>query len=130
MAAVKMKTIETPRAAENPSAELVRRASAEISITDPRGRVITLKKPGVLAQFELIKVLAEHAKNSVYVNMVLPLIYVTAIDGEPVFQPTSQLQINGLITRLDEDGIEAIGLAVLKNFSLPDPKAAKEELKK
>lgn len=112
-----------------PSEQVVAKA-AEITVTDSAGRVIKLKKPGVLAQFRLVEVMGETAKNQVYMGMVLPLIYVTAIDGDAVFQPTSKLQVEALIQRLDEHGIDAVMEGVNANFGAIDPEADKDALKK
>jgi hypothetical protein len=112
-----------------PSAQLIAKAIAEAVITDDRGRSIKLKKPGVLAQYRLIEILGETAKNQVYMGMVLPLIFVAEIDGEPVFQPSSKREVEALIQRLDEDGIAAVMAGVNAHFGASDPEADKAALK-
>lgn len=102
----------------------------EIDVTDSRGRIIKLKKPGVLAQYRLIEILGDSAKNEVYMGMVLPLIYVTSIDGDAVHQPASKPQVEALIQQLDEDGIAAVMVGVQENFGQQDPEADKAALKK
>ncbi|AOY93831.1 hypothetical protein BKK79_20000 [Cupriavidus sp. USMAA2-4] len=92
-----------------PSEEVVARAAAEVTITDAKGRQITLRKPGILAQFRLVEAMgAEAAANETYRMMCLPLLYVAAVDGEPVLQPTSKLELEALIQRLDEAGMVAV----------------------
>lgn len=113
----------------SPSAEVVAKATAETSVTDARGRVITLKKPGVLAQYRLVELMGDSAKNEVYMGMVLPLIFVTAIDGDAVTQPRGKREVEALIERLDEDGISAVSVAVQKHFGPSDPEADKDALK-
>lgn len=113
-----------------PSEEAVQKAVAEFIVTDSAGRAIKLKKPGVLAQFRLVEVLGESAKNQVYMGMVLPLIYVTAIDELPVFQPTSKLEVEALIQQLDEHGVDAVMQGVQAHFGAVDPEADKAALKK
>jgi LDH2 family malate/lactate/ureidoglycolate dehydrogenase len=114
-----------------PSEEVVAKALAEIVTTDSAGRVIKLKKPGVLAQFRLVEAMGgETAKNQTYMGMVLPLIYVASIDGDPIFQPTSKMQMEALIQRLDEHGVDAVMTAVNEHFGAVDPDADKEALKK
>jgi hypothetical protein len=114
----------------NPSDQIVQQANAEVTVSDERGRVIKLKKPGVLAQFRLIEALGETAKNEVYMGMVLPLIFVTSIDDDPVFQPASKREVEALIQRLDEDGIAAVLQGVQENFGKTDPEADKAAVKK
>jgi hypothetical protein len=113
-----------------PSQDVVQKAIAEFTVTDSAGRVIKLKRPGVLAQFRLVEVLGESAKNQVYMGMVLPLIYVTAVDDLPVFQPTSKLQVEALIQQLDEHGCAAVMQGVQQHFGAVDPEADKAALKK
>lgn len=115
--------------ATTPSEQAVAKAQAEVQITDSQGRSITLKKPGVLAQYRLIEALGDAAKNEVYTAMVLPLIFVAAIDGDPVFQPASKREIEALIQRLDEAGISAVNAGVMAHFGASDPEADKAALK-
>lgn len=113
-----------------PTEQVIAKASAEVTVHDARGRAITLKKPGVLAQYRLIEILGESAKNEVYVGMVLPLIYVCEIDGDQVAQPNSKREVEGLIQRLDDDGIAAVMNGVQSHFGSVDPGADKAALKK
>lgn len=101
---------------DSPSAQVVAKANIEAVIVDPQGRSITLKKPGVLAQFKLIELLGASASNESFVGMVLPLMYVSAIDGDLVSRFTTRLQLDALITRLDEDGVVAVAAGVVANF--------------
>ena len=92
-----------------PSEQVVARANAEDAITDSRGRKIKLRNPGVLAQYRLVKMIgAEAARNEVYVNMLIPMLWVSEIDGEAVAAPASEREIEALIQRLGEEGIAAI----------------------
>ena len=116
--------------AQTPSAQVVAKANAETIITDAGGRSIKLKKPGVLAQYRLIEALGpETSKNQVYMGMVLPLIFVAEIDGDTVFFPSNKREIEALIQRLDEDGIEAVMKGVEEHFKKADPEADKAALK-
>lgn len=112
-----------------PSAQLIHAATSEVIVTAANGRMIKLKKPGVLAQFRLIKILGDSAKNQVYTSMMLPLIYVVELDGEPVFQPQSERELEALITRLDDAGVEAVMAGVQENFGSANPEGDKAELK-
>ncbi len=46
--------------------------------------------------------------NQAYSRMVMPLIYLGAIDDEPVFPPKSKAQIEALITELDDSGLDTL----------------------
>ena len=113
-----------------PTEQLVKASTAEFTLSDSKGRSIVLKKPGVLAQYRLIEILGDSAKNEVYMGMVLPLIYVSAIDGAQVMQPSTKREIEALISRLDEEGIAAVMNGVQEHFGSSDPEKDKEQLKK
>lgn len=112
-----------------PTDEVIAKAKAEVIITDDKGRSIKLKKPGVLAQYRLIEVLGDSAKNEVYMGMVMPLIFVAEIDGEAVFSPAKKSEVEALIQRLDEEGIAAVMAGVQENFGKSDPAADQATLK-
>lgn len=124
-------TMNKPAAAEaiTPSAQVVADATAEIVITDARGRRIALRKPGVLSQYRLIDALGpETAKNEVYVQMVLPLTYIASIDGVRVPAFAKKSAIEALVQQLDEDGVAAVMNGVGEHFGKPDPAADKAAL--
>lgn len=112
-----------------PSEELIAQATAEVVVVDAKSRRITLKKPGVLAQYRLVEILGDTASNQTYMNMVLPLIYVTKIDEEDLQALSSKRQIDALIQRLDEDGINCVMQGVMDNFGARDLEADKQALK-
>lgn len=70
--------------------------------------VIGLKKPGILAQYRIVEVVGDSAKNQVYMNMIMPVLWVAEINGEPQPQPSTKRELEALIQRLGEDGIGAL----------------------
>lgn len=112
-----------------PSEELIAKAAAEQVVTDASGRVITLRKPSMLAQYRLVEMLGESAKNQVYMGMVLPLLYVTGINDDKLPALSTKREVEALIQRLDEAGIEAVMKGVQENFGASDPEADKAALK-
>jgi hypothetical protein len=127
---------EAPRAPkvtigrQTPSQQLIAEATREAVVKDKAGRSITLTRPGALAQFRIVKALGDLAANSTYMQMVFPLLFVTAIDGEATLFPRSDLEVEAIIQRLDEDGIAAVLSGVQAHFIPTDPAAAADELKK
>lgn len=117
-------------AEKTPSEQVVAKAAESFTVTDARGRVIVVKKPGVLAQYRLIETLGASASNETYVAMVLPLIYVAAIDGDTVLPLGRKSEIDALIQRLDEEGLSAVMQCVSDNFAKADPEADRQALKK
>ena len=49
-------------------------------------------------------------------GMVMPLIFVISIDGEPVVTPATKDEIKALVARLDEDGIDAVMNGAQEHF--------------
>lgn len=110
--------------------QLVTATQAPVQVTDAQGRKITLKRPGVLAQYRLVELLGDTAKNEVYMGMVLPLIFVTSIDDEAVAQPTTKRQVEALIQRLSDDGVKAVMEGVQGHFAPANEEAQQDAVKK
>lgn len=118
-----------PTVTVNPTEQLIAAANQSFDVTDARGRTITLRKPGVLAQFRLVEALGETASNATYVNMVLPLLFVHAVDGEQTGALASKVLVEALIQRLDDDGIAAVIKGVEEHFGKQDAEADRAALK-
>ncbi|MDR3480424.1 MAG: hypothetical protein P4L91_06875 [Burkholderiaceae bacterium] len=95
-----------------------------VVVTTASGKAIGIKRPHVLAQYKLVDAIGDSAENRVYLNMCIPLMWVASIDGNPVPQPTTKLQIEGLISRLDEEGITAVSRGIDEHFSRKNEVAA------
>jgi hypothetical protein len=95
-----------------------------VKVTDARGREITLRKPPVLAQFRFVEALGKSAENQSYLAMTMPLIFIGAIDGVAVPTPNTKGEVEALIQRLDEEGLEALMTGVQEHFAV-DPSAEK-----
>ena len=96
-----------PKVTIRPSDEIINTANAVETITTGSLR-IGLKKPGALAQYDIVEVVGDSAKNEVYMNMVMPLTYVCEIDGEEQTLPSTKRELRALIQRLGTEGIDAI----------------------
>jgi len=111
-----------------PSEEIVEDTVA--TVADARGRKFALKRPSVLAQFRLVDLLGDSAKNETYMSMILPIIWVVGIEEQgiedPVSFPTSRRELDALIQRIDEPGIVAIAeyLQSIVDETTVDPKEA------
>jgi hypothetical protein len=113
----------------SPSAEIIKAAKAETAITDSTGRVIMLRKPGVLAQYRLIEAIGASSSNDRYVSMCLPLIYVGSINGDPVMGLSRKSEVEALIQQLGDEGIAAVMKGVRDTYGEQDPEADKAEVK-
>ena len=94
---------------DTPSQAIIRTSNAEEFVTDSRGRKIGVRKLKVLERINMLK-LVGHGNNDnlIYISSVSPAFLVTSIDGDPVSKPANDLQLNGLLQRLDEEGLEAV----------------------
>lgn len=98
---VRVNTDTTPTAAITKSNE-----AATISAGALR---VTMKKPGILSQYRIVEVVGgDTAKNETYMNMILPLLWITAIDDQPVPAPSTKRELEALITRLGDEGVPAV----------------------
>ncbi len=84
-------------------------------ITLSTGKKLTIQRPDVLAQYRLVAALGDLAENRVYLAMTLPLMHLTAIDGEVVPQPRTHREVEALISRLGGEGVKALHDAVAEH---------------
>lgn len=127
MSEVKVTLNPTPM---TPSQEVVAKAAQTFQVFDSVGRPIVLRQPGVLAQYRLVEALGDAAENRTYLRMVLPLIYVSEIDGIAVSAVHKKSEVEALIQRLDNHGLEAVRLGLEEHFGDPDPEADRAAIKK
>ena len=99
--------------AGTPSQAIVTAAALPHSVTDAQGRVISIKKLGALDRLKMFEVVgADNARNEAYLGYAALAFHVTAIDGAAEGRPANRLQLEGLVQRLGDDGLEAIGQAL------------------
>lgn len=119
----------TETSGDKPADELVISGDT-LSVPVGDGRTLTLSYPGPLAQYDMVQAMGpEAADNARLVRMFLPLIYLTAINGEAISLPTSLLQMRGLVTRLGHKGLAALQRGV-KVFDARDESELVEQAKK
>lgn len=123
-----VKTSASP--AVSATQELIAAAAAEHVVVDSSGRVIKLRKPGILAQYRLIEALGESARNEIYVGMTMPVLFVAQIDEHALPPLRTKTEIEALIQRLDDHGMEAVMGGVKEHFGKADPDAEAESIKK
>ncbi|HXT78031.1 MAG TPA: hypothetical protein VN702_00585 [Acetobacteraceae bacterium] len=98
----------------SPSEQIIAVASEARTITDANGRSLSIRKLRALDTLRLFKaagpVLAE---NEPWMSMASLAMSVTEIEGVPVPSPSSERQIEGIIERLGDAGVNAIADATL-----------------
>lgn len=101
----------------NPSEQVVKAASKDVTVTDSLGRVIRLKKPNPLANLDFAKAAGSEKLNVLYLAEVAHLKFVAAIDDQPVATPSTEGELRALYQRLGEEGNEAAMNGVATNFA-------------
>lgn len=119
MAAVKVHDI--PQEAAKPA------APARETVTDSKGRVITLRELDPLQQARLVMAVGgDVANNATYMNgFALPAAMVESIDDEFFGFPASVPQIEAMLKQLGGEGMAAINAHLMAKFE-----AAKAEMEK
>lgn len=80
--------------------------------TDALGHTYTLKKPSILEQYRFVRFIGDVSDR--YMSMVAPLVWIRSIDGDPIGFPNNQRELDALIQRLGDEGVEAVMVAVVK----------------
>ena len=106
-------TIHKDTHGETPSQSIVKAAAFPQTVTDTQGRSLSVKKLGALDRLKMFEVVGpDNSRNEAYLGYAALAFHVTAIDGEPVGRPANRIQLESLVQRLGDDGLEAIGLAL------------------
>jgi len=96
--------------------------TGEVMVKDAKGRVLTLRKPPLLAEFRMTEAAGPKlAGNAAYMAMAMPLIYVTAIDGQPVTVPQSPREVEALVDLVDHAGYAAVMRGIKEHFPETNP---------
>lgn len=83
------------------------------TLRDGAGRVIELRRLGVVEQLRLFKALGpELAENRAYLGLARVAASVAAVDGVPVPFPAGEAGIEAVLERLGEAGVEAVAAAI------------------
>jgi hypothetical protein len=111
---------------DTPSARQIAAAQSAPEATDAQGRRLTLRRLTALDKLRLFKAAGpELARNQSWLGMALLAASVAAIDDIPVPQPASEGQIEAMVARLGDDGIDAVGKALAPEAPPLDASAAK-----
>lgn len=106
-----------PAKTPTPTEEIAASGRRTVTVTDTRGRKITLRKLGPLDQMRLARIVgADGAKNEVYFGFATLAYAVSAINGEPSSPPLSERELEGVVDQLGDEGLQAVGDAYGDNF--------------
>jgi hypothetical protein len=111
-------TVHKDGKVETPSESIVKAAQQPGTATDANGRRIGIRKLQALDRLKMFEVIgAENSRNEQYLGIAALAFSVASIDGEPVNRPASKPQLEALIQRLGDEGMEAVGQAVYETFA-------------
>lgn len=98
-----------------PSERIIMAANAEKTVTDSLGRKLTYRRLLALDRARLFKAMGPGiSQTAPYVGMAMIACSCTSIDGTPLPFPTSDQMIENSISRLDDEGMEAISTAIVE----------------
>lgn len=93
-----------------PSETILSSATRHTELVDCRGRLIKIQRLTALDTLRLLKAAGPTlAHNQPWLSMAMLAVSVKEIDHVPVPTPASEAQIEALVERLGDDGMEAIG---------------------
>jgi hypothetical protein len=91
-------------------------------VTDAQGRKITIRKLGPIERMRLAKLVGgENSANEVYMGYATLAFTVTDIAGDPVYPPANERELEALVGRLDDHGLEAVANGYVEHFGAPLP---------
>lgn len=98
---------------DTPSGEVVKASAPTKTVTTKLGRTLVVRKPSALNRLRLYEIIGPSAaQNRQYLGHAGLACSVVSIDGEPVAFPTSKRELEALVQRLDDDGLDAAGFAL------------------
>ena len=117
-ATVEATVIERAAPTPSPKSRVTLIDDRTASVRDSKGRLLTVKRASVVEKMRLAKALGEHSGNDSYANFGVVAASVREIDSSPVPFPMTSLQLEALVQRLDDAGMEA-ALEALITVSTP-----------
>lgn len=103
---------------DTPSAQIIKAANKTATATDTQGRVLTIRRMTALAKMRLFALAGpELSKNEQWVSLAALASSVTHINGDLV-TTNSIREIEFLVERLDDDGLEAVGAVYMETFGI------------
>jgi len=98
---------------EAPSARLIAAAQAASTVTDARGRSLSLRRLTALDKLRLFKAAGPVlAQNQPWLGMAVLACSVAAVDDVPIPPAVTEGQIETLVARLGDDGLAAVAASL------------------
>lgn len=107
-----------------PSASVLASAEERFSTTDKAGRTIVVRRLNALDKLRLLKAAGPVlSDNQAWLGVAMLAASVVELDGVPVPVPGTEHQIEGLVGKLGDSGLDAV-VGVLSNSDSPSEATA------
>jgi hypothetical protein len=107
-----------PIPSPTPTQQVVQDANRVELCKDDLGRTLGVKRMNASTRLRVLKAMsAESADKGQVLFMSIIACSCVSIDGVPVAFPQTELGIDALIGRLEQEGLDAIGLCIATHFS-------------
>lgn len=104
---------------ESPAESIIKSAKKTAEVIDARERVITVKRLSALERMRLFASAGpELSQNQQWIGLAALAASVVSIDGDPVPKPGTRREIEFLVERLDDDGLEAVAQCYVESFGV------------
>lgn len=112
-------TVHSGGGNSTPSDTIVKDGAQIFETTDGSGRRITIQKPKALDRYRIMKMIGgENARNQEVLGYATLACSVRSISGDPVQMPNSERQIEVLIDRLGDEGLEAVASCLAEHLGI------------
>lgn len=99
-----------------PTRLIISNAGKTLEILDSEGRRLTIRRINALDRLRLLKAAGpELSQNDAWLNMAALAISVVEVNGTPRVTPTSERQIEAIISELGDNGLQTISDALREN---------------
>ena len=88
--------------------------SNQIEVIDDLGRKIVVKRLTALEKMRIAKIAGSDSSNAGYSIYITLAASVVSIDGEPEDFPMNIRAVEGLVTQLGDEGLDAVGKATIE----------------
>lgn len=109
-----------------PTQQIVAESNRIEYVTDGLGRTLGVQRINLKLRRRVLKALSDQsAEKNKYHLMALVACSCVEIDGDKLAFPASELAVDALIDRLEQEGLDAVSMTLATKF----PRATKDELK-
>jgi hypothetical protein len=105
-----------------PTESILKSANETGCVADLSGRTLTIRRLNALDKLRLLKAAGPIlSDNQAWLGVAMLAASVSEIDGIPVPMPTSENQIESLVARLGEAGLDAIATSLAPSDQATGP---------